>query len=384
MKMNFKVGNEKPKNPAGLRLLNVKHFFSKYRVNKLLVLTVLVIALPVVIFAANRITKYLTKAVGEQVIVSFQPSSLTLPPNSTVRIFVDAKTNSIGFARIVFSFDNTKIRLAGEVDTTAALGKVIEKTSMTEANSAGRVIIILAPLPDTQPPTGMFEFARFPLQVVTSQQNTTTTLNFATSDMQIVEKSVIILPVSATQLTVSLNPVVLTPTSTPGPTNIPTSTPTISPSPSLSTLTFTPTDDAAICEDYPSRNYGLARTLRLDNTPKCQYLIKFNITGTGGKAIKSAKLRLYNTQGSDSGGRFYETGNSWNQRLVTWSNAPSATSFITSLGIVKAGVWYEADLTGMVTGEDTYSLRVSTNSSDGAYFSSKEGSNPPQLIVTLE
>jgi len=52
--------------------------------------------------------------------------------------------------------------------------------------------------------------------------------------------------------------------------------------------------------------------------------------------------------------------------------------------LVTTGNWYEVDLTSLISGDGTYSLRISSTSSDGADYSSKEGANPPQLVVTLQ
>jgi acid phosphatase type 7 len=49
---------------------------------------------------------------------------------------------------------------------------------------------------------------------------------------------------------------------------------------------------------------------------------------------------------------------------------------------VSANTWVEVDVTSLITGDGTYSLRVSTTSTDGADYSSKEGANPPQLVIT--
>jgi hypothetical protein len=41
------------------------------------------------------------------------------------------------------------------------------------------------------------------------------------------------------------------------------------------------------------------------------------------------------------------------------------------------------ELTSLITGDGTYSLRITSPSSDGADYSSGEGSNPPQLILDI-
>jgi len=69
--------------------------------------------------------------------------------------------------------------------------------------------------------------------------------------------------------------------------------------------------------------------------------------------------------------------------LVAWNDAPAADSTLqASLNAVSANTWYEVDITALITGDGTYSLRIS-DSQSGADYSSKEGANPPQLVITL-
>ena len=68
---------------------------------------------------------------------------------------------------------------------------------------------------------------------------------------------------------------------------------------------------------------------------------------------------------------------------MTWNTAPAAdTTLLASLGAVSVNTWYEVDITSLITGDGTYSLRIS-DSIGGADYYSKEGSNPPELVLTL-
>jgi hypothetical protein len=111
------------------------------------------------------------------------------------------------------------------------------------------------------------------------------------------------------------------------------------------------------------------------------------VSGVKGRPIASAKLRLYNVDSSNKGGDFRRVAdNTWSEATVTWGNAPSATSgILASLGAVNANTWYEVDMTSLITGDGTYSLRVTSTSSNNADYSSKEGAPgfAPQLIVTI-
>jgi len=158
---------------------------------------------------------------------------------------------------------------------------------------------------------------------------------------------------------------------------MPTATPTanITPSPTLTptatstlTLNFAPIDDTYIASGSPTTNYGPATTLQVDNSPIKHFLIKFDVSGLNGQQVTSAKLRLYNLDASSKGGDFYAVSdNSWQEETLTWNNAPVAlTTLLASLGSVSANNWYEVDLTSLITGDGTYSQRISSTSSDEA------------------
>ena len=72
----------------------------------------------------------------------------------------------------------------------------------------------------------------------------------------------------------------------------------------------------------------------------------------------------------------------WKQSTITWSNAPpfGATPLATA-GAVALDSWIELDVTGYVTGNGTYSFALVNQSADLAMYSSREGPNPPQLVL---
>jgi hypothetical protein len=181
-----------------------------------------------------------------------------------------------------------------------------------------------------------------------------------------------------------------TPPATPTRTRTPTRTPTGGSVPTTSvpggTFTFAPVADAHIYQASASTNYGSATTLQTDNSPVENFLLKFNVSGLNGRTITRARLRLYAVNASNIGGNFYRASNStWQEGTVTWNNAPTATTtLVASLASVRANTWYEVNVSSLITGDGTYSLRVSSTSADGADYSSKEGANPPQLIIETQ
>jgi len=152
-------------------------------------------------------------------------------------------------------------------------------------------------------------------------------------------------------------------------------------------LTFTPSADTYVQADKATSNFGSAPTILTDNSPIRHMLLKFAVAGIGTRSIASVKLRLYCVDPSSFGGDFHRVADtSWSQSSVTWDTAPAADSTsLGSIGKVVANTWYELDVTPLVGGDGTVGLRVSSSSSDGADYSSKEGATglAPQLVVTV-
>jgi len=152
-------------------------------------------------------------------------------------------------------------------------------------------------------------------------------------------------------------------------------------------LTFTPTDDTYVQADQAASNFGSATKILADNSPIRHMLLKFVVAGVGTRSIASVKLRLYCLDPSGFGGDFRRVADTtWSESTVNWNTAPAAdASSLGTIGKVVAGSWYEVDVTPLVASDGTVGLRVSSSSTDGADYSSKEGAAgfAPQLVVTV-
>lgn len=147
---------------------------------------------------------------------------------------------------------------------------------------------------------------------------------------------------------------------------------------------FAPVADSYVQSDRTTSNFGAATTLQVDGSPNKHSLLTFNVTGIS-RPVATAKLRLYNVDSSSVGGEFYRISNpTWTESSVTWNTAPTAdpTPFA-SLASVRAGNWYEVNLGSIVTGNGLVGLKITSTSSNGADYTSKEGSASfqPQLVV---
>ena len=176
----------------------------------------------------------------------------------------------------------------------------------------------------------------------------------------------------------------------PSPTFTPTSTPSRTPTSGAgTTVTFIAVADARVSQASPSTNYGTATTLQADGgsgTAQTSF-ITFNAGGMTGP-ILSAKLRVFcTTNGTANGPAAHLAYNNWheyNAGGVTWDTQPPLLSGpFDNKGAIAANSWVEYDVTALMTTNGTYSFALVADSSDGVVFSSREGTMPPQLVVTF-
>jgi len=151
-------------------------------------------------------------------------------------------------------------------------------------------------------------------------------------------------------------------------------------------VTFNAVADANVKSSSPNNNYGTATTIRIKFTDtEIHYsYIKFTVAA-GSSPVTGAKLRLFCTDGSPDGGSVYLVSNSWSENTITWNNAPPITGTpATQFVNVVAGTFAELDVSSIVTAPGTYTFAMTSASSNSAYYSSKEGTNAPQLDVSYQ
>ncbi|MDZ7343633.1 MAG: DNRLRE domain-containing protein, partial [candidate division KSB1 bacterium] len=160
--------------------------------------------------------------------------------------------------------------------------------------------------------------------------------------------------------------------------------------PAPTTVTFNPTDDAEVKSSFATTNYGSSTIFRLrEGTVKYNSFLKFNVSGLSG-IVQRAWLRLYVIEGGDDGGTVYGVSNNylntttpWNENGVVWNNAPAINGapVSPSAGPVIANTWVDFDVTAALAGNGTYSFGLINGSTTTIKYCSKEGANPPQLVI---
>jgi len=157
----------------------------------------------------------------------------------------------------------------------------------------------------------------------------------------------------------------------------PTPAPTPTPTPAPSGSTFVPVADAFVEALRPDKNFGTRAAIRTDNQPVQQSYLRFNVQG----ASSSATLRIFsettNLIGFDVRG---VSDNTWGELSITYNNMPASGSVAASSGKVIGGNWYELDVSSLVH-DGFVSFAISTTSLTGTRYSSREGTNPPELVL---
>jgi PKD repeat protein len=143
--------------------------------------------------------------------------------------------------------------------------------------------------------------------------------------------------------------------------------------------TLLPVADAQVKLSSPNSNYGTDATLRVRADTYRSYL-RFDVQGLTA-APASAKLRLFVTDGSPVGGTVSVTGTGWTEANLTAATAPAPGTVVGPLGPVVAGSWVELDVGSLVTTNGTVDLVITSSSTNSAIYSSRQGTNPPQLVL---
>src|SRR5262249_41193602 len=102
------------------------------------------------------------------------------------------------------------------------------------------------------------------------------------------------------------------------------------------TRTFTPSADARVAQGSPNSNYGAGRALRArGGSAAYRSYLRFGVSGVASQSVIAAKLRLYVTDASDSGGSLSVVDPGWTESGITWTNAPPVGAPIATAGAVS-------------------------------------------------
>jgi hypothetical protein len=147
------------------------------------------------------------------------------------------------------------------------------------------------------------------------------------------------------------------------------------------TVTLTPSADSYVESDLPSTNFGSSVVLKNNTSPDTRAYLKFNLSGIAG-TITKATFRAFTQTSSGSGYELHSVAdNSWVEPGLTYSNRPAVGGTIGTAVNFIGNTWTTVDASTYVKSAATYSFEMNGTSTSLKQYSSKEGANPPQLVV---
>ena len=151
------------------------------------------------------------------------------------------------------------------------------------------------------------------------------------------------------------------------------------------TQTFVATADAYVKASSPTKNYGTATTLQVRApTPEYRVYLRFNVTGLTG-SVTAAKVRLFVTDPSPFGGQVKSAAAGWTETGITWTNAPAPGGILGTAAAVTTSTWAEIALTpAAFSGNGQVNLAITSTNTNSVIYSSRQGANPPQLVLTTD
>jgi hypothetical protein len=150
-----------------------------------------------------------------------------------------------------------------------------------------------------------------------------------------------------------------------------------------STLNVLPSADAYVSQVQPTANFGSAKDLRTNGSPRIRRsYLRFDLATVSGGIVR-ATLRLYSKAGNAIN---YEVravpDPTWREETITYRTAPLPGPLVATAKAVRPGMFTSVDVTPLVTGGRSVDLVVTTADAAGLRFSSREsGELAPQLVV---
>ena len=155
-------------------------------------------------------------------------------------------------------------------------------------------------------------------------------------------------------------------------------------------LVATPTADAFVKAKNPLASKGDDLVLKAEADPVAHAYLRFVIEGIPvGATLLDARLRLYSTESSSAGVAIHGgvTESDWSEEDIRFIDAPlfdpvpQATS-----GPIGSDQWIEIDVSGLVTGNGTINLVLTTTDTSIVSFASREADEArrPHVIVRYE
>ena len=141
------------------------------------------------------------------------------------------------------------------------------------------------------------------------------------------------------------------------------------------------TADTYVVATKPTTNFGTRSTLKLDASPITRSYLSFYVGSSG--TVVDATLKLHSPVATPVGFTVHPVADiTWDERSMTYENAPAFASAVASSGPLSAGGWASIDVTSLVTGAGAISFALTTSTRTAFTLSSLQaGATAPHLVV---
>lgn len=145
---------------------------------------------------------------------------------------------------------------------------------------------------------------------------------------------------------------------------------------------FKPEADTYVSAATPVTNFGSAPVLRVDGSPEATAYLRFRLRKLKGD-IASVTLLLHARAGARTSYQVRPVRrDDWKERRITYEKAPRLSLRYAASQPVRRGSWSAVDVTPFIANDEgRISLAITTKSSLGVVFASRESSHGPRLVV---
>lgn len=154
------------------------------------------------------------------------------------------------------------------------------------------------------------------------------------------------------------------------------------------TKEFKPIADAYVKKSAPKLNFGKDTQLFIDENPKTNTYLKFDLSILKGKSIQNAILTLHVGIGQNASSKGTNnvkvvSDTNWIENSINFNNRPSLSTLVASFSNVKKGQKISVDLTKYVITKagSKFSIGIESLSGDDVILKSRESNLTPVLTV---
>jgi len=137
--------------------------------------------------------------------------------------------------------------------------------------------------------------------------------------------------------------------------------------------------DSYVKSSAVSTNFGSAATVQQNATAGATTVSYLRFPAPDA-VVTRATLRLFARSSGLTRSKVFRTSGSWTEATLTWANRPALGALAGTTGGLSAGQWTEADVSAAVQGGVT-AFGVTTTATATRNFDSRQGANPPQLVL---